>query len=230
MEVDPAVLRTLLHETTSALGAVWSYVDALYAVGPAPDAEAQHYHAVMSQRIGTTLDIVNDFHSRVILETAPLEVRLAPVDLAQTLLDLQEEVVTEYEGWSLEWVYAGALPSVLADAQRLSLLLKLMAHDAVRCSASAAQKIVMEIQVHPEERTLAVAAWDAVPPIPPEYLSLVFDPMAQLPQDVGWPKWGLGLKLFPGRLWARGMGGDLHLELVSQGQPATRLVLTLPLA
>jgi signal transduction histidine kinase len=231
MEVDPAVLHTLLHGTNSALGAAWHYASALYAELPAA-SETEKDYAASTQKISRTLDLISDFQSRVTLETEALEITLGPVDLEPLLQDLVETVATEYEGWSLECARDRALPKVRADTARLSRLLEIMVHNAVGYSEAADQKIVMDIQARAEDQSVVIAVWNAVPLIPPEYLSAVFEPMPQLPQGSGWPKWGLGLKLYLGRAWARAMGGDLRLELAASasGQPATRLALTLPQA
>jgi signal transduction histidine kinase len=173
--------------------------------------------------------VVDDLYFRAEIEAGTLHVNRVRFSLNELLEELFSTVERMYPD-HVEMQY-GPLPLVYADADHVRKILFNLLLNALRCSGVEDGRLVrLAASVETIRQNVDISVGDLAPRIPPEYCDTLFEPSAELPVELGRPRFGLGLGLYAGRFIARKMGGDLSISRVDGESPGNVFVLSLPVA
>ena len=153
------------------------------------------------------------------IEVNPDDVSLAPV-LEQCMRTV--EPLVKAEAVTLVREFAGALPHMYVDEQKLRQIVINLLSNAAKFTARGS----IRLQAHAANGSVAITVADTGIGIPPDKLELVFEEFEQLDASSARVQAGTGLGLAIARRLARLMGGDIRAESVL-GAGST-FTLTLP--
>ena len=176
-------------------------------------ASGQHLLAL----INAILDLAKVEAGRV--EVNPDDVPLAPV-LEQCMRTV--EPLVKVEAVTLVREFAGALPHMYVDEQKLRQIVINLLSNAAKFTARGS----IRLEAHAANGSVAITVADTGIGIPPDKLDLVFEEFEQLDASSARVQAGTGLGLAIARRLARLMGGDIRAESVL-GAGST-FTLTLP--
>ena len=134
---------------------------------------------------------VNDFHDYAETVTGRMELNLEEVDvhaLLDGVLTIADQLVEDRPGLSLEEDIDERLPSIEADAERLSQALLNYIHNAVKFTESG----IITLRVKREAANILFEVSDTGIGIPEDKQELVFEPFETLLEDKSDPRLGFG--------------------------------------
>jgi signal transduction histidine kinase len=180
------------------LGEVQRKVNDLYKVEEledyidSKDSPIEHIHAALVPLMAQ----VNDFHDYALTVTDRMELHLDEVDVHAVMdgvLTIADQLVEAGSGLRLEEDIAENLPSVEADAERLTQTLLNYIHNAVKFTESG----TITVRVTRETQNILFEVSDTGIGIPEEKQELVFEPFETILDDKTDPRlgFGIGLKL-----------------------------------
>jgi signal transduction histidine kinase len=175
-------------------------------------------------------EVVDDLYFRAELAAGNLRVECQPFGLEDLLADVAHTIEHMYPGQLL--LEYGQLPVVVGDADHVRKILVNLLLNAMRFSDAVMDdhlvRLVAAVELAP--RRVEIRVHDLARLVPSEFCEAVFEPMAELPRELGHPRFGLGLGLYVGRLITRQMGGDLWLDAADAASGGNVFALSLPCA
>lgn len=137
---------------------------------------------------------VNDFHDYAAAASGRMELNLEEVDvyaLLDGVLTIADQLVEDRSGIRLEDEIDENLPSVEADAERLSQALLHYIHNAIKFTKSGTVTIRVKREVH----NVLFEVSDTGVGIPEDKQELVFEPFETILDDRADPRLGFGIGL-----------------------------------
>lgn len=216
-------LAMVSHEFRTPLNVVLGYEEMLREEEDHPDRikDLERIHAAgqhLLSLIGDLIDLSSTEDSEVPLavETVDLDVLIAEVDaITRPLVQLQRNT------WSCE--PDPDLPDVRADPRRAFQILLNLVSNAAKYTADGEVSLDTEVR----DDAVVIAIRDTGVGIPPERLANLFEPFAQVQEDID-QREGLGLGLALSQRWAQAMDGDI--DVTSTVGEGSVFRLTLPRA
>lgn len=178
------------------LGEVQRRVDDLYKVEEledyidSKDSPIEHIHAALVPLMGQ----VNDFHDYALTVTGRMELHLDEVDIHAVMggvLTIADQLVDAAPGVRLEEDIEENLPSLEADAERLTQALLNYIHNAVKFTEGG----TVTVRVKREAHNILFEVSDTGIGIPDEKQELVFEPFETILEDKDDPRLGFGIGL-----------------------------------
>ncbi len=193
-----------------------------------PDQTAQALVGI--QRDAARLaGVVDDLYFRAEIAAGTLRVNCSCFRLNELLEEIFATIERMYPN-HVEMQY-GPLPAVYADADHARKILLNLLLNALRCSNVEDGSLVrLAASLDPTRHCVDVRLYDLAAQIPPEYREAIFEPSADLPAELGRPRFGLGLGLYAGRIIARKMGGELSIAGANDDPAGNVFVLSIPVA
>jgi signal transduction histidine kinase len=209
-QAKSAFLAMANHELRTPLQAILGYAEFLLADSHAILNEEQRADLGYIQMGGRRmLTIINDLLDLARMEADGLMLRRDPVDLAQVLEQVRQDVQPQaaQRGLELRMHLPESLPPLLGDAERLRQILLNLAGNAVKFTESGS----VEIAVAMDRERLFIHVRDTGYGIAPDALTRIFEPYRQA--DHGRPRHhGAGLGLAIARRLATVMDGEITVE------------------
>jgi PAS domain S-box-containing protein len=226
-------LAAMSHELRTPLNAIAGHIDLLSMDLYGPLAVQQREALGRIKRAQQhLLGLIDDLLSFARIEGGKVEYRLQTVVLQELMTDVAPMIGPQLSAKGLR--YDVRLPDdrieVAADREKLIQIILNLLSNAVKFTESGGTIAVSETRADGAGagRTLNLRVSDTGIGIPKDKLQAIFDPFVQLATSHSARHEGTGLGLAISRDLARGMGGDLLVELNS-GKGAT-FVVVLPLS
>ena len=208
-------IATLAHELRNPLAPIRTGLEILRRVGDLPPAAART-REMMERQLNHMVRLVDDLMDVSRISRGKLELRLAPVSLAQVVEHALEasQPGLEAAGHSLELQLPQQPVLVNGDLTRLAQVLSNLVNNAVKYTPRGG-RITLSAGLEGDEAVLAVR--DDGAGIPPDLLPHVFDLFAQGDSARERAQGGLGIGLWlvkqlvemhGGRIKARSAGAD----------------------
>ncbi|WKZ34363.1 MAG: HAMP domain-containing sensor histidine kinase [Anaerolineales bacterium] len=174
------------------LGDIRKNVNELYRI-----EELEGYDSPIEHILAALMPMVvqvNDFHDYAQAVTGRMELNLEEVDIYAVMdgvLTIAGRLTDSKPGLRLEDEIAGNLPSIEADAERLSQALLHYIHNAVKFTEGG----TITIRVTRESQNILFEVSDTGAGIPEEKQELVFEPFETILDDKDDPRLGFGIGL-----------------------------------
>jgi signal transduction histidine kinase len=222
-ELRNDLVATVAHEFRTPLTSLRMAVHLLLeeSVGPLTRKQADLVFAAREEcdRLQSTVDELLDL-SRI--QADRIELRTSELDPEHVIDIVLAAHATEAEGKRarLRAEVLPGMPPIVADRERLQLVLDNLISNAIRYGGDAT------VRAGEHDGLLRIEVVDHGPGIPAEYHQAVFDKYVRVP---GAPPGGAGIGLYIAREIVRAHGGDIGI--VSSGEPGagTTFWFTLPL-
>ena len=224
-QAKSAFLAMANHELRTPLQAVLGYTEFLLGDPHAVLDEGQRVDLGYIQLGGRRmLSIINDLLDLVRIEADGLILRREPVDLAQVVEQVRQDVQPQavQRGLDLQLRLPENLPPFQGDGERLRQILLNLAGNAVKFTDSGSVEIIVTV----EEERLAIHVQDTGSGIAPEAQVRIFEAYHQADHGPG-PRHGAGLGLAIAQRLAALMDGQITVES-APGQGST-FTLHLPI-
>lgn len=208
-------LARMSHELRTPLNAIQGHVQliAMGIHGPISDAQRTALERVQRAQV-RLLELVNDVLDIARVDSGRVEYDLRKVDLSVVLTELERIIEPQFAAKDV--VYEVRSPSepcvVWADRQKLRQILLNLLGNAAKFTPSGGR---VDVAVGPDAQdseTIALCVRDTGIGIPTSHLEAIFQPFFQVEGTLNRKVSGAGLGLAISREFARGMGGDLHVE------------------
>jgi signal transduction histidine kinase/CHASE3 domain sensor protein len=215
-----AFLASMSHELRTPLQAALGFAQLVRSqvYGPINDAQAEALGRVERSQthLARLIDDILDFAR---LEAGRVRLKLEPVAIADVFSDLAPLVESQATAKELTLtMVAPATPfRVLVDRQRVQQVMVNLVGNAIKFTPEGGRIMVTALRAG--ERGLIQVCDNGVG-VPPDRLTLIFDPFVQVDDSLTRTQPGTGLGLAISRDFARAMGGDITVESVL-GQGAT---------
>jgi signal transduction histidine kinase len=218
---------TTAHELRNPVQTVLGLSEILE--GDEPPERLNHALIRMRRDAARLAEVVDDLYFRAELAAGNLHMECRPFGLEDLLADVAHTIEHMYPGQLL--LEYGQLPAVVADEDHVRKILVNLLLNAMRSSEVTDDCLVRLVAVveHAPQR-VEIRVHDLARLIPDEYCEAMFEPMAELPRELGHPRFGLGLGLYVGRVITRQMGGELWLDAVCHGSGGNVFAMSLPCA
>ena len=218
-------LATMSHELRTPLNAISGYAEllSLGLRGPTTPEQQQDLGRIMrSQR--HLLSVINDILNFARLEAGHVEYRVANVQAAELLGDLESLIRPQLAAKQLEFSCEPVTDEIVvrADAEKVRQVLLNLVANAVKFTAPGGH---IRIACDYDDALVYVRVTDTGIGIPRDRRGAIFEPFVQLHRTLAHPSEGTGLGLAISRDLARGMGGELSVE----SEPGTGSTFTLVL-
>jgi signal transduction histidine kinase/CHASE3 domain sensor protein len=223
--VKTEFLASMSHELRTPLSAILGFADLLIT---SPREQLSPRARESLERIKRNgehlLELINDVLDLAKAETGRIEVRLAPVDVAQLARACLAEVDSLRMGKELKLVAdTGDVPlETMTDSQRVRQILLNLLSNAIKFTDKG--EIVVSARATPNEMRIAVR--DTGIGIPAHALNQLFQDFHQLDTGDGRRHDGTGVGLALSRRLARALGGDI--EVRSAQNEGSTFTLLLP--
>ena len=206
-------LSMVSHDLRTPLGAISGYVDLLMlgVRGEVNEAQAQDLRRIKASA-AFLLGLLEDILTFATAEAGALTVSPESVSLEGVLSRVEAMVAPQYQRAGINYGREGGVagPNVHADRDRLQQILLNLLGNASKFTPSGGS---VTVRCRREGDRVAIAVTDTGRGIPPDRLSLIFEPFVQVHREVdARNQKGLGLGLAISRDLARAMGGDIHVE------------------
>jgi len=216
-------VATMSHELRTPINIILGY-HSLLLDGTFGALQADQHDAVtradlnaraLAELISATLDM-----SR--LEAGHLPLDLREFDLAALLRDVESETrdLLRRPGVRLEWTAVPTLPPLYSDAAKIKVVLKNLVGNAVKFT----ERGTITVSAAPQAGAVVISVRDTGAGIPPELLSVIFEPFRQAP---GEHHGGVGLGLYIVRRLLAELGGTVDVESTVGGGSVFRVTLPL---
>jgi hypothetical protein len=189
-------LYKMSNHMRAGLAEVQKNVNALYRIeeledyAGVKDSPIEYVQAALAPLIGQ----VNDFQDYAETVTGRMELDLQEVDISAVLdgvMTIADQLVEDKQGVTIEEEIAENLPTIEADATRLSQALLNLIHNAVKFT----DKGYVTIRVSREPNNILFEVRDTGIGIAEENQELVFEPFETILEDKNDPRLGFGIGL-----------------------------------
>lgn len=216
------LISTVSHELRTPLASIKGYASTLLADDVEWDvAEQREFLGIISRETDRLNRMVNDLLDMSRLEAGRLQLMPVPCELAEVLAKAAAQV----EPVSHERLHIDLppdLPPLIADPQRLEVVLRNLIENAVKYAGSDTP-ITVSAQV--ENGTAVISVTDQGPGIPESHRQRIFETFYRVDDGLTRPSgFGLGLAICQGFIQAQ--GGRIWIDPQVDG---TRVAFTLPL-
>jgi signal transduction histidine kinase len=210
-------LAVMSHELRTPLNAIGGYAQliALGVRGPVTDAQREDLERIQrSQR--HLLALINEVLNFTRLDAGQVRFCVGRVPVDGLLGGLEVLIAPQVQAQGLRFVYEGAAPSVVAqaDPEKLQQVLLNLLSNAIKFTPSGGTVTLAseladgragdaQVRIRVRDTGIGIAA---------DHLERVFEPFVQLDQRLTRVHEGVGLGLAISRDLMRGMGGELSVE------------------
>ena len=222
-------LATMSHELRTPLNAIGGYAELLAMGLRGAVTEAQHADLSRIRRSQQhLLGLINDILNFVRLESGSVVFACEDVPVAASLQDVSTMILPQAVAKGLGYRIAPCegMLAARADREKLRQVLLNLLSNAVKFTR-APGRVEFSCEAGPD--TIRYLVRDTGDGIPPDKREAIFEPFVQVRSEFSRTAEGTGLGLAISRDLARGMGGELSLEL-SSPETGSTFVLTLPRA
>ena len=221
-------LAIMSHELRTPLNAIAGYAELMEigVQGPVSTGQREALERIQrSQR--HLLGLINQVLNYARLETGNVRYALTDVPLDAMVRAAEALVFPQMQARGLRYSYAACDATLVlrADGEKLQQIMLNLLTNAAKFTDRGGE-ITVETEVAGELARLHVR--DTGVGIPPDKLSLIFDPFVQVDSQYTRTRDGVGLGLAISRDLARGMGGEL--SVASTLGVGSTFTLALPLA
>jgi len=227
-------LSTMSHELRTPLNAIGGYTELLTLGlrGPLTDHQRQDLERIRraNQHL---MALVTDILNFARLDAGQLEYRLADVELATVVADVESLIGPQLVTKGVAFDHDGCAPDtpdqphgVRADPEKLRQVLLNLMNNAVKFTERGG-RVALACETDAAGGVVHVRVADTGRGIPADQLERIFEPFVQVDRHrTPESQQGVGLGLAISRELARGMGGDLTVE--STPGVGSTFTLTLP--
>jgi len=227
-------LSTMSHELRTPLNAIGGYTELLTLGlrGPLTDHQRQDLERIRraNQHL---MALVTDILNFARLDAGQLEYRLADVELATVVADVESLIGPQLVAKGVAFDHDGCAPDtpdqphgVRADPEKLRQVLLNLMNNAVKFTERGG-RVALACETDAAGGVVHVRVADTGRGIPADQLERIFEPFVQVDRHrTPESQQGVGLGLAISRELARGMGGDLTVE--STPGVGSTFTLTLP--
>jgi signal transduction histidine kinase len=221
-------LTAMSHELRTPLNAICGYAQLLEMGLRGPITEEQR---IDLRRIDRSqkhlLGLINDVLNFAKLGAGKMEYDIGDVPMREMVDSVADIVASQIEAKGLNFVsHACASDLVVrADADRLRQVIINLVGNAIKFTPAGGD-IVIECERNDVVATTSVR--DSGVGIAQDKLASIFEPFVQVDRKFSTNSEGVGLGLTISREFARGMGGELHVE--SEVDIGSTFTITLPVA
>jgi two-component system CheB/CheR fusion protein len=222
-------LAMLSHELRNPLAPMRNGLAVLALAPPASD-EARRARAALERQVAHLSRLVDDLLDLTRISRGKIELRRAPVDLADVAVRTAEDHrgLLAAAGIALELrAPAGPVP-VDGDAVRLAQVLGNLLHNAAKFTPSGG-RVWVELEADRAAAAAALRVRDDGVGIPADVLPRLFEPFAQADATLARTRGGLGIGLALVRRLVELHGGTVSVRSDGAGR-GTEFTLHLPLA
>ena len=221
-------LAAMSHDLRTPLNAIGGYAQLIELGVRGPVTEEQRADLARIQRSKNLLDrLVSEVLDYAKLGAGRLELRIAPIDVAQLLASVVDMIRPQLAEKGLVLAPLEVPPgvAVAGDMDKTQQILLNLLSNALKFTPPGG---VLSIQVMGDERVVAIAVSDTGIGVPPDQLDRIFEPFVQAKGAIHAADQGVGLGLAISRQFARAMNGELTVASAS-GKGST-FTLKLPRA
>jgi signal transduction histidine kinase len=201
-------LAIMSHELRTPLNAIGGYVDLmdLNIAGPTTKQQEEYLQRIRRAQ-QHLLGLINGVLNYSKLQSTAVEYRMARLNVATLVADVEALVLPQIEKAGLRYVNEGGPPAeVLADREKVTQILLNLLSNAIKFTDSGGRILVSWTT---ESDSVFLRVTDSGVGIPADQHELIFDPFVQVDADLTRTRQGTGLGLAISRELARGMNGDL---------------------
>jgi PAS domain S-box-containing protein len=230
MEVDQLkskFLSTVSHELRTPLNTIilLSHLLATEAPDARPQEQRTHDLEILRQSGTALLHMINNLLDLARLEAGEVQIRPETFDLRPFLEETLEMMLAQAETKgpevALKILYGTPVRASL-DREKLRQVLINLLSNAMKFTREG--HVTLEAGPSPSQASLAFVVRDTGIGIPPDKLSLIFEPFRQVAQGEG-PQKGSGLGLSIVRELVHRMGGEVSVETTPGRGSAFRVIL-----
>ena len=202
-------LATMSHELRTPLNAIAGYTELLEMElrGPITAEQREDLRRIRrSQR--HLLALVNDVLNFARLDTGYLQYEMAPVAIADALVEVEAMVAPQLQAKGLSYKLLPPPPHVrvLADREKLQQIIVNLLSNALKFTPSGGS---IEVGCEPRDTSVSIIVKDTGRGIPADKLEVIFEPFVQVERALTRETEGSGLGLAISRQLARAMNGEL---------------------
>lgn len=224
-------LAMLAHELRNPMAGISNALEVLTLVG-AQDEQARRLREVCRRQLGHLVRLVDDLLDVSRISRGTVELRCAPIDLADVVRSVAEATGGLFRQRQVELAVAlapGGFP-LEGDATRLEQVLANLLSNALKYSEPGGAVTLSLAPCERDGRRLArVEVRDEGRGIPPHMLSSIFEMFVQADTSIDRARGGLGIGLTLARRLVEMHGGTLEADSQGPGTGST-FTLCLPLA
>jgi signal transduction histidine kinase len=220
-------LATMSHELRTPLNAIAGYAELIEMGLRGPLTEAQKRDLSRIRSNGQhLLGLISGMLDLNRIERGQVSYDLTSIAIGPFLADLDALISPQAAAKSLTLEYVPTDPelTVHGDREKLRQVILNLLSNAIRFTPAGGRITLSAVLAGHAQ--VAVHVEDTGPGIPEARQEHVFEPFVQLDRTLTQSHGGLGLGLAISRDLARGMGGDLVLDVTSES--GARFILTLP--
>jgi PAS domain S-box-containing protein len=204
-------LATMSHELRTPLHVILGYINLLLDGGVGELSVAQVETVRRIERNAQVLfELINMVLDLNRLEAGRLPVEVAAVGVAQLLADIKGEMqgLWDQSELAVEWLVAPGLPALHTDPDKLKVVLKNLLSNAVKFTKAGS----ISIAAREHCGGIEISVSDTGIGIPPEALTLIFEPFRQVDSSATRRYRGSGLGLHIVQRLLELLGGTIAVE------------------
>jgi signal transduction histidine kinase len=218
-----SLISTVSHELRTPLAAIKGYASTLLAEDVEWDRQSQReFLTVISDETDHLSELVNDLLDMSRIEAGNLEVRRQTCDLRE-LVEQAAQRAHPQPGENLHMLLPENLPTLIADPQRIEVVLRNLIENAAKYSNGNGP---ITVRARWDESEIIVCVEDEGPGIPSEHSEHIFDSFYRVEDGLTRTQAGAGLGLAIAQGFVRAHGGEIWIEPRTSG---TAVAFSLPL-
>lgn len=198
-------LSFVAHELRTPVTVIHGYVQLLERQLRGEDESTRRKLQAIDRGTAQLIDVINDLLDLSRMQTGRLEYRFVPVDYADIVRAVAEEMAILHPGRTINLVVPPSVP-VVGDAVRLRQVLINLIDNALKYGP---EKSPVQVTVEVGEN-ITTYVCDEGPPLPPGERERVFDRFYRLPSSRGHAE-GLGIGLYISRGIIDALGGQIWI-------------------
>ncbi len=226
------LISNISHELRTPLTAIKSFSEILLNYEEEDEETRREFLSIINSESDRLTRLINNILDLSKLESNTAKWQMEPLDLEMIIdaaVDTLQSLLLK-KNIQLEKKYAGNLPPVFGDRDKLTQVMVNLVNNAIKFSPEGG-RITLLTELHaeetPEKARIRVGVIDEGPGIPPQYLDLIFEKFGQvLDSNDGNKPSGTGLGLTISREIIHHLGGRIWVES-EEGQGA-RFYFELP--
>lgn len=203
-------LGVMSHELRTPLNAIAGYAELLKigVHGPLTPQQEQDVDRIIRSERGL-LALINDVLNYAKLEAGHVDLRLAAIEVQDTLLDIEASVLPQLNAKKLEYQKDLCPARVRGDADKLRQIILNLLSNAIKFTDAGG---TIAVNCNSDGETVKIVVSDTGRGIPQERLDVIFDPFVQVDRHLTRQNEGAGLGLAISRDLAHLMHGDLTVS------------------